>query len=253
MDNAILWGLIQGLSEFLPISSDGHLILVPALLGREGPDLGTTAVLHIGTLVSVLVYYRAEIAEMLRFTPEGRRLLWFVVIGTIPAAVVGLAFYSFFDEVGEDPKVVAALMIAAGVMMVLTRYIAVGDRRREDVTFTDAVAIGSTQAIALLPGVTRSGITIATGLGRRFDRAEAANLSFLMGIPAIAGAGLLGLLDVSGEGGVGLDFSLVVGTVVAGVTGYFAIRFLVKFIGRVGLVPFGIYCIAFGGLSLILL
>ena len=253
MGDAILWGLIQGLSEFLPISSDGHLILVPALLGREGPDLGTTAVLHIGTLVAVLVYYRAEVAEMLRFTPEGRRLLGFVLIGTIPAAVIGFTFYSFFDEAGEDPRVVAALMIAAGVMMVLTRYIVVGDRRRDDLTTMDAVAIGSAQAVALLPGVTRSGVTIATGLVRRFDGAEAANLSFLLGIPAIAGAGLLGLLDVSGEGGVGLGLPLVVGTVVAGVTGYFAIRFLVTFIGRVGLVPFGIYCIAFGALSLILL
>ncbi len=253
MIDAILWGIIQGLSEFLPISSDGHLILIPALLGRDGPDLGTTAVLHIGTLASVLVYYRAEVAQMLTFTPEGRRLLRFVVIGTIPAVVIGFAFYSFFDAVGEHVSVVAALMVAAGLVMVLTRFIVVGERRREDLTTVDAAVIGSVQAVALLPGVTRSGMTITAGLGRRFDRAEAANLSFLLGIPAIAGAGLLGLLDVAGEGGIGLGLPFVVGTVVAGVTGYFAIRLLVRFIGRVGLVPFGIYCIAFGGFCLLVL
>ena len=244
---------IQGLSEFLPISSDGHLILVPALLGHEGPDLGTTAVLHIGTLVSVLVYYRAEIAEMLRFTPEGKRLLRFVVIGTIPAAVVGLAFYSFFDEVGEDPNVVAALMIATGVMMVLTRYIVRGERRREDLhphrRRRHRLHAGDRPAPGGHPlgdhDRHRAGAAVRRGGG---------------GQPVVPardpgdsrGRSARPARRVRRRGCRPRD-SLVVGTVVAGVTGYFAIRFLVTFIGRVGLVPFGIYCIAFGGLSLILL
>lgn len=253
MGDAILWGLIQGLTEFLPISSSGHLILIPALLGREGPDLATAAVLHIGTLISVLAYYRPEVVEMVKLTPEGRRLLRFVLIGTIPAAVIGLLFRDFFDGISEQPPTVAMLMMGAGVMMILISLAAIGRRHREDVTILDAVVIGSAQAVALLPGVSRSGTTITASLGRRFDRREAAHLSFLLGIPAITGAGLFSLLDVSEAGGNELDPSLFIGIVVAAVTGYGAIRILVAFIGRVGLAPFGAYGVAFGGVALLLL
>lgn len=248
-----MWGLIQGLTEFLPISSSGHLTLVPALLGREGPDLATAAVLHIGTLVAVLAYYRADVLEMMRLTPEGKRLLRFLVIGTIPAGTIGLLFRDFFDRINEQHRVVAMLMMGAGVMLLLVSLFARADRRQEDITMVDAVVIGSAQAVSLLAGVTRSGTTISAGLGRGFERRHAAHVSFLLGIPAIAGAGFISLFDVSAAGGSDLDLALLVGVGVAAVTGYLAIKLLVAVIGNVGLAPFGAYCIVFGGVALLLL
>lgn len=253
MGDAILWGLIQGLTEFLPISSSGHLTLVPALLGRDGPDLATSAVLHIGTLVAVLAYYRLEVVEMVRLTPEGRRLLRFLIVGTIPAGTIGLLFRDFFNRISEQPRTVAMLLMGAGVMLIVVARFARGDRRREDITMVDAAVIGSAQAVSLLPGVTRSGTTISAGLSMGFERRQAAHLSFLLGIPAIAGAGLISLFDVSAAGGGDLDLALLVGVCVAAVTGYLAIKLLVTLIGSVGLAPFGVYCVAFGGLALLVL
>ena len=250
MLQAAFWGLIQGLTEFLPISSSGHLVLVPALLGREGPDLATSAVLHLGTLAAVLVYFRAEVGQMVRWTPEGRSLLRLLVLGTIPAAVIGLALSDRLDRINEDPDFVAVAMVLTGVMMIATRWIPAGARRLDETKNGDAVFIGLAQALALMPGVSRSGTTIAAGQQRRFDRADAARFSFLLGIPAIAGGGLLSFVDLADEGGsVGAE--LLVGVAVAAVVGYLAIAFLLRVIRAAGLVPFGIYCVAFGTLAFV--
>ena len=251
MLDAILWGLIQGLTEFLPISSSGHLVLVPAVLGRPGPDLATSAVLHLGTLVAVLVYFRREVSEVLRLTDYGKRLLQLVAIGTIPAAVIGFVFRDGFETLNENPTGVAVALILTGLALYSTRWIPRHERTIDDSSRWDAVALGFGQALALIPGVSRSGSTIATGLLRRFDRAEAARYSFLLGIPAIAGAGLLEFVDLAGAGD-GITSATWVGMAVAAVSGYAAIAVLLRLIGRVGLVPFGIYCAAFGTLALFL-
>jgi undecaprenyl-diphosphatase len=245
MLEAAFWGLIQGLTEFLPISSSGHLVLVPAVLGREGPDLATSAVLHLGTLIAVIVYFRREVGEVVRLTTTGRRLLTLLLIGTIPAAILGLAFEGPLESFNDTPRAVAVALAVAGVVLILTGRIRRGSRTVEDINSKDAVAIGLGQALALIPGVTRSGMTIGTGMARSLDVYEAARFSFLLGVPAIAGAGLIQFIDLAGEeGGIGGD--TFVGLAVAAVAGYAAIAGLLRVIRAAGLAPFGMYCVAAG-------
>ena len=252
MFDSILWGLIQGFTEFLPISSSGHLVLVPALLGREGPDLATSAMLHLGTLVAVLVYYRADVVQMARFDRSGRRLLTLLAIGTIPAVVLGLAFKSKLEDLTNDPRTVAVFLILTGFVLLATMLLRPGRRTVADLGPKDAGLIGLAQSLALIPGVSRSGMTISAGLARGMDAVEAARFAFLLGIPAIAGAGLLSMADLISEG-TGITASILVGTFVAGVAGYFAIALLIRILTQVGLAPFGIYCVVFGAFSLIVL
>jgi undecaprenyl-diphosphatase len=252
MLNATLWGVIQGLTEFLPISSSGHLVIIPALLGRDGPDLATSAMLHLGTLVAVLVYFRADLARMARFDRAGRRLITIIVIGTIPAVVLGLAFESKLDELTERPEVVAGMLIVTGGVLLATVLLRLGDKKVDEVTPTDSILIGLAQSFALIPGVSRSGMTISAGLARRMAPVDAARFAFLLGIPVIAGAGLLSVARAISDGS-GITAATVVGMVVAAITGYLAIAFLLRVIAKAGLGPFGIYCIAFGALALVLL
>lgn len=252
MLNAIIWGLVQGLTEFLPISSSGHLVLVPAVMGRDAPDLATSAVLHLGTLAAVLMFFRAEVSEVLRLTTTGKRLLRLLIIGTIPAAIIGFTFRDGFESLNDNPRGVAIALILAGIALFASRWIPRGTRTLSDANEVDSLALGFGQALALIPGVSRSGSTIATGLARGFDRAEAARYSFLLGIPAIAGAGLLEFVDLAGEGG-GITAATWVGMGVAALSGYFAIALLLRLIGRVGLVPFGVYCVGFGTVALIVI
>lgn len=250
MWDAILWGLIQGLTEFLPISSSGHLVLVPALLGGDGPDLATSAMLHLGTLLAVLAYYRADLVRMARFERAGRRLLTLIVIGTIPAAVLGLAFEEQLDRINEAPKSVAVFLVITGIVLLGTMLLRFGDRLVDGMRPLDTVVIGLAQAFALIPGISRSGMTISSGLSRGLDRLEAARFAFLLGIPAIAGGGLLSMLDLMDEGG-GIPASTWVGVAVAAVSGYAAIALLIRVLGRIGLAPFGIYCVVAGTLAYI--
>ncbi len=250
MLEAAFWGLIQGLTEFLPISSSGHLVLVPALLGQDPPDLATSAMLHLGTLLAVLVYFRREVIEVLTFTEKGKRLLLLVLIGTIPAAVLGLALESQFDWLNERPTAVALALLLTGVVLFSTRWLQRGDKEVGDASIRDTVIMGLGQAVALIPGVSRSGATISTGLLRGFTHAEAARYSFLLGIPAIAGAGLLKGMDLV-DSGAGISGEILVGVAVAAITGYAAIAFLLRLIGRTGLAPFGMYCMVAGVVALL--
>jgi len=251
MLQAAFWGLIQGLTEFLPISSSGHLVLVPALLGQDPPDLATAATLHLGTLLAVLIYFRAEAREVVTFTEKGRKLLMLLVIGTIPAAIIGLAFESQLSWIDGRPKVVALALMLTGAVLYATRWVKRGDRDVEDVSVKDTILIGLGQSVALIPGVSRSGSTIATGLVRGLTDIEAARYSFLLGIPAIAGAGLLKGKELI-DSGTGISGSVLVGVAVAAVSGYAAIAFLLRLIGKTGLSPFGAYCMIAGLVALIL-
>ena len=244
---SILWGLIQGLTEFLPISSSGHLVLVPELLGREPPDLATSALLHLGTLAAVVVYFRADLVAIARRTDDGRRLLRFVVIGTVPAAVVGLTLAGPLDELQQNARAVSVALLATGVILLLTTRVDDGTRSPGGTT-RDAVVMGLGQALALIPGISRSGSTIAAGLTQGVEKAEAARLSFILGIPAIAGAGALQFLDLASADG-GIDPAIWVGVVVAAVSGYAAIALLLGLLRRTGLGPFGYYCVAAGVLA----
>ncbi|MDA2978798.1 MAG: undecaprenyl-diphosphate phosphatase [Actinomycetota bacterium] len=248
MLDAIFWGLIQGLTEFLPISSSGHLVLIPAMLDREGPDLATTAMLHLGTLAAVIVYYRSDIAEMARFDRPARRLLTLIAIGTLPAVVLGLVFKDKIEELVADPSTVAIMLIVTGVILLATGLLRVGDMRVRDIGPLDSLFVGFSQALALIPGISRSGMTMSTGLARGMGKVEAARFAFLLSIPVIAGAGLLEIVDFAGSG-ESIDNAVWVGVVAAGVSGYFAISILIRLLARIGLAPFGVYCIAAGTLA----
>ena len=252
MLEAIIWGFVQGVTEFLPISSDGHLVLVPAFLGIDPPDLATTAVLHLGTLTAVLAYFWRDLIALTGFRrdPEARRLLTLIIIGSLPAALA-LLVVDEIERLQESVTATAIFLIITGVVLALASRLPKGDRTISDARTTDAVLIGFVQLSAILPGISRSGMTIATGVARRFDQVEAARFSFLLGIPAVAAAGLLELWKLLDEAGV--PASAWVGVVVAAVTGYGAIAFLLRMLARIGLALYAVYCIVVGAIALVVL
>ena len=252
MFDAILWGLIQGLTEFLPVSSSGHLVLIPALLDREGPDLATTAMLHLGTLAAVVVYYRSDLASMAKFDRPARRMITLLVVGTIPAAVLGFAFKDTIAGFVEDPSMVAIMLIVTGLVLLAAELLRLGDKRVTDIGPLDSLLTGLAQALALIPGISRSGMTISTGLVRGMTKQEAARFAFLLGIPVIAGAGFLEMAEFIGsDESISAEVWVSVG--VAAVSGYAAIAILIRLLGRIGLAPFGIYCVSFGAMASFLL
>jgi undecaprenyl-diphosphatase len=252
MLDAIFWGLIQGLTEFLPVSSSGHLVLIPAILNQDGPDLATAAMLHLGTLAAVLVYYRSDLVAMAKFDRPARRLITLIVIGTVPAVVLGLMFESKIEDLVDDPSTVAIMLVVTGIVLLATGLLRTGDKRTQDIGPLDSFIIGVSQALALVPGISRSGMTISAGLVRGMSRVEGARYAFLLGIPVIAGAGLLEMVDFLGSGEP-IPGSVWVGVVVAGLSGYLAISLLIRLLSRVGLAPFGIYCVAAGTLATFLI
>lgn len=252
MLDAIFWGIIQGLTEFLPISSSGHLVLVPALLDRPAPDLATSAMLHLGTLVAVLIYYRRDLAKMAKFDRPARKLITLLVIGSVPAAVLGLTFEQRIEDLIDNPQAVAAMLIVTGVILLATRLIRVGDRTVEQATPTDSIVIGFAQSLALIPGISRSGMTISAGMVRGMEQTEAARFAFLLGIPVIAGAGLLEMGEAI-AGGETIGAEVWVGMVAAAVSGYAAIAILLRLLSRVGLAPFGVYCVVVGAIAAVIL
>ena len=247
---AAVWGLVQGLTEFLPVSSSGHLVIVPAFLAELGvevvpPSLAVSAVLHLGTLLAVLVYYRSDVLRVLRLRtdPEGRKIALLVGIGTIPA-LIGLPLAGTLERFQDTVSNVGWALVFTGVVLIVGQRVATGARTLIEGRVPDAIVVGLFQATALIPGISRSGMTISAAAGRQFGPTEAARFSFLLGIPAIAGGGLSQLLDLSESGGFGLE--LLLGLAVAAISGYFAIAFLLSVLQRVGLVPFAIYCLLVG-------
>jgi undecaprenyl-diphosphatase len=244
--HAAILGIVQGLTEFLPISSSAHLILVPILLGWHDPFIDSAAfdvMLHLGTLVALLAYFWRDLIGLLGAwlasirdrrigdDPQ-RRLAWLLVVSVIPAAILGAAFESFFDEAfREHWQWIGLFVIAGAALLWLAERQGSQARNLDGMSLRDAVTIGVAQAIALFPGISRSGVTIATGLFLGLTRESAARFSFLMAVPVIAGAGvwkgrtLLG----AGLGGAQID-QLVVGVVMAALFGFLAIAFLLRFL-----------------------
>jgi undecaprenyl-diphosphatase len=261
---AIILGIIQGATEFLPISSSGHLLLVPAIFNISEPDLNTTAIAHLGTLLAVIIYFRQDIwqiitavlkglAERRPFENDMSRLGWQILLGTIPAALAGLLFEETFDSIFGNPTIAAVALFGTAGLLIIGERLYSGTKPLAKLSWADAIIIGLFQLLALLPGISRSGSTITGGLARDLDRATAARFSFLLGIPAIAGAGLLALLDLFGSPDVGDQLVVLSVTfVVAAVVGYLCIAFLLSWLRQHRLYPFAIYCAIFGALFLIL-
>ncbi len=251
---AALLGAIQGLTEFLPISSKTHLVVVPALLGENSPSLAFITLLHLGTLIALLAYFARDLiriaSELGRPGSEGRRMALLLALATIPAAVVGLLFEETFERLLEHPRQVAFALVITTVVLVAAEWIAgtIGGRRRlarplrDAPALSDAVGIGLAQALALFPGISRSGATMATGLGLGLRRDAAARFSFLLAIPAIAGANVIELPDVVRDG---IGTPEVVGFTTALVFGYASVAVLLRYLRRWNFLPFAAYCLVF--------
>jgi len=243
-----LLGLVQGLTEFIPVSSNAHLRLTSALFGRIDDGAAYTAVLQLGTLVAVLVYYARDLVAMPGAmvrdwnTPEGR-LPWLIALGTLPIVICGLAFRKAVEGELRSLSLVAAALVVVGIAMALIDRRADGTRTLTGITARDAVLIGLAQCLALVPGVSRSGSTICMALLLGFVRTDAARFSFLLSIPAVAGAGILESRQAFATFPTS---SICVGVAVAGVTGYASIAWLIRWLGSHQLVGFAIYRIACG-------
>ena len=243
---ALILGIVQGLTEFLPVSSSGHTVIVPWLFGWDDPfitSLPFSVMLHLGTLVALLVYFRAE---WVRLVPAGlatirdrsfrgdpdRRLAWLLVAATIPAAIVGFLFNDLFEESVRQVGVVAVTLVVGGVLLWLADHLGPRSKGVGDVTFPIALGIGVAQALALIPGISRSGISISAGRIAGLDREAAARFAFLMATPITAGAGIFearGLL--TGEAGVDVQVGpLLVGMLAAAISGMAAIHFMLTYL-----------------------
>lgn len=253
---AIFLGLVQGFTEFLPVSSSGHLALASHFLNVENPGLTFEIVLHVGTLLSVLVYFRPQLWRLFlslfnRQMKEEHRMIFYLFIGTLPAAVIGLSLKHYFEAVSNQPRVVALLLCVTGGLLLLPRLFP-KKRGDQSMTLRTSLIMGIGQAFAILPGISRSGSTIVSGMLSGVNPAKAAEFSFLLAIPAIGGAAVLGLRDLDG-----IDSSLVIpyltGGVVAFISGLIAVYAVLSSIRKGKFEYFAYYCIAVGLIAFIYL
>ncbi|MFQ5594805.1 MAG: undecaprenyl-diphosphate phosphatase [Anaerolineae bacterium] len=283
---AIILGAVQGATEFLPISSSGHLVLVPWLLNWPEPGLVFDTVVHWGTLVAVVVYFWDDLWELARAwlislrerrvnSDPQRRLAWLILLGSIPAGLAGFLFQDFFEGLFGRPNWAAGFLLITGLLLVASeqwrhRHLGRGEASGTtslpgskgsnplasslpawNLTVTGALFIGLAQALAIAPGISRSGATIAAGLLVGLSRRESARFSFLLATPVIFGAGAFKLLDLLGRGLAATQAAtLIAGFSVAGLTGYLAIRFLMNYLQRHALHVFAVYCWVVGLMGL---
>ena len=260
---AIVLGISQGLTEFLPISSTAHTLIVSKLLGWPDPGAAFTAVTQVGTELAVVIYFRQDIARILkawfasltkkteRANPDAK-MGWYVIIGTIPIGIAGLAFKSSIETTARNLWLVAATLIVMGILLGLADRFARHTKSEADINTKNAVLFGLGQALALIPGVSRSGATITAGLAMGFKRDVAARYSFLLAIPAVFASAALTAGDISSDSFVNWP-ATIVATIVAFVVGYFVIASLMKYLQTRTFLPFVIYRIALGTLLMALL
>jgi undecaprenyl-diphosphatase len=266
--HAIVLGIFQGLSEFLPISSSGHLLLIPELFEwtelTDNPDLNKTfdVALHIGTFVGAAWYFRHDLATYIAaafrslraraVTTTDERIAWLLLLSAVPGAIVGAVLNSVIEENLGQPILVGVMLIVFGGVLYWADHLP-GDRHQDEFRLRDALLMGGAQAVALQPGVSRSGVTITMGRYLQFDRQAAARISFLMSLPIIAGAGLFESVQVAADGGIPSDFvaPFLWGMVAAGVSGFFAIFGLMKYVQTRTFTPFVIYRFVVGTLIIV--
>lgn len=256
---AVILAIIQGLTEFLPISSTAHLALAPWLFGWKDPGLVFDIALHLGTLVSILLYFFKDWIQILAQgfglnignDPDLKRqprLLWLLVAATIPIGLAGLAFGKQAESTWRSPYVIGGMLIGVAFIMILAERSGRGQKNLGNVTPLDAIAIGAAQTLSIVPGTSRSGITISAGLFRDLDRYTAARFSFLLSTPAIAAAVLKKGRDLIKEGGIAPDMQMpfLAGALVSGIVGALVIGLFLSYLRRHGFWFFIYYRIVFG-------
>jgi undecaprenyl-diphosphatase len=254
---AIVLGIVQGLTEFLPVSSTAHLRIVPAFFGWDDPGAAFTAVVQLGTMAAVLVYDRRDVwnrvwggvrsalARARAPQDPDARLGWYIILGTIPIAVLGLAFKDPIENQFRTLELVGSALVLFSFVMLRAEAVSRRDRELSDITRRDGLLIGCAQALALVPGVSRSGATISAGLFLNFDRTTAARYSFLLSVPAVVLSGLFELRHV-GDGGGAPAGATAIATLLAFVVGYASIAFLLRYLVRHSIGVFAAYRVAIG-------
>jgi len=266
---AVILGIVQGLTEFLPVSSSGHLVLFQHLFGFTEAELLFDVILHLGTLVAVFIFFRQDIYAMIlsilryckmvfktgSFSPAGEdqnlKLALLIIISSIPTAIIGLLFKKIADQLFSSVLIAGSMLILTGIILFFTRFVKSSQKGISLFSTKDAFIIGISQGLAVMPGLSRSGTTIATGLFLGLKHETAARYSFLLSIPAILGASLLEFADIAGNTPVPVK-AYMAGAFVACVSGYFALRFLFYIVKKGRLHYFSPYCIAIGIFSLII-
>ena len=265
---AIVLGIIQGLTEFLPISSSGHLVILPFFLNWQLPQKEAfifNVLVQIGTLVAVLITFRKELRDILVgffqqlgkgtpfATPEAR-MGWLLIVATIPAGLAGLFLKDVVEQTFSSPLFAGIALLVTGLIMVIAERVNLRIKESTDITLLDALVMGGMQALALFPGISRSGATIAGGMMRHIHRKDSGNFSFLMSIPIMIAAGGLSTYEMLTEVTNLSEFLpiMAVGFITAGVVGYLAIRWLLTFIKSHSLVYFSAYCFVLGAVTILL-
>ena len=260
---AIVLGIVQGLTEFLPVSSTAHLRIVPAFFGWEDPGAAFTAVVQLGTLAAVLLYFRRDLwniaSAWLRSvlarerSPQDpdARLAWYIILGTIPIAILGLAFKNQIEDQFRTLELVGSALVLFSFVMLRAEAVSRRDRELSDFTRRDGLIIGCAQALALVPGISRSGATISAGLFLNFDRTAAARYSFLLSVPAVVLSGLFEARKIGEPGGA--DFvPTLIATVLAFIVGYASIAWMLRWLTSHSTVIFVIYRVSLGVLVIVL-
>jgi undecaprenyl-diphosphatase len=255
----VVLALIQGITEFLPISSSGHLLLVPVVTGWPDQGILTDVMVHMGSFVAVVVYFWRDCLNLLmgaidllrgRVTAWGR-LAMLILVGTIPAVIMGVVLdkLGFMDVVRQMPQVVAWNAIVFGALLYICDYYGLKSRRMSDMSLAPALIIGIAQAIAIIPGTSRSGITMTAARALGFERPEAARFAFLLGIPAIAGAGILKIGDAVAQGET-ITFSMILTAVLTFFVALGTITILMRLVRYMSFLPFAVYRILLGAVLL---
>ncbi len=253
---AVVLGVVQGLTEFLPISSSAHLVLVPWVLGWDfeaGPAFVFNVLVQLGTLVGVIAYFWSDLVGLVRAAIRGlatrrpladptSRLAWLIVLATIPAAVAGILIRGAVERAFESPAAVAGFLLVTAAFLWAAERLGRRDRSLEAFAAPDALWVGIGQAFSLFPGISRSGATISAGLARHLTRRDAARLSFLMSVPVMLGAGAVASLDLLASPTAPSQLpALLAGFATAAVVGYFSVRWFMGYLARHSLAPFALY------------
>ena len=239
----IILGIIQGATEFLPVSSSGHLVLAQKLFGITEGALTLSVFLHFGTLVAVVIALWDDVKGILLLKKSHRRLTFLILVGIIPTGIIGVAFKDLFEEAFNSVLVVGFMLLVTGALLWISEEYQTGRKSEEEMSFLDSIFVGLAQGLAIIPGISRSGSTIVGGFLRGLNRELAARFSFLVSLPVIFGATLLEVKDIiemGTTGGVSIT-NIVIGTLAATISGYLAVRFLLDYIKKHSFKPFAYY------------